>query len=131
MFTQRSLLSPFMTVFDFGDTNLPCAQRDVTVVAPQALALLNDEFAHGRSRALAMRVMETVQDNRDGQIKLAWSLAYGRDPDANELTAARTHLDHQRERFEAFPRSGPSPDTLAMGSLCHVLLNANEFLYVD
>lgn len=131
IFSQRSLLSPFMTVFDFGDTNLPCGQRDVTIVAPQALALLNDEFAHGRSQTMALRVMEAVQDDRDGQIKLAWSRAYGRDPDAKEIAAARTHLDHQRERFAALPTSGRSPDTLAMASLCHVLLNANEFLYVD
>lgn len=131
IFTQRSLLSPFMTVFDFGDTNLPCGQRDVTIVAPQALALLNDEFAHRRSEVLALSVMEAVQDDRDAQIKLAWSRAYGRDPDAKELAAARTHLDHQRERFAALPNSGRSPETLAMASLCHVLLNANEFLYVD
>ena len=131
IFTQRSLLSPFMTVFDFGDTNLPCGQRDVTIVAPQALALLNDEFAHGRSSVLALRVMEAIADDRDAQIKLAWSRALGRDPDAAELTAARRHLDQQRERFAAIPASGPSPETLAMASLCHVLLNANEFLYVD
>ncbi len=131
MFSQRSLLSPFMTVFDFGDTNLPCGQRDVTIVAPQALALLNDEFAHGRSAALADRVVKTAGDDRDRQIQTAWSFAYGRDPDAAEMTAARQHLKHQRERFAAAPSAGSTPELLALASLCHVLLNANEFLYVD
>ncbi len=131
MFSQRSLLSPFMTVFDFTDTNLPCGQRDVTIVAPQALALLNDEFAHGRSSAFAARVQKQAGDDRDAQLKAAWSIAYGRDPDPAEVAAARKHLDHQRERFAALPNSGLSPEALALASLCHVLLNANEFLYVD
>ena len=30
MFTQRSLLTPMMTTFDFCDTVSPCGQRDVT-----------------------------------------------------------------------------------------------------
>lgn len=128
MFTQRSLLSPFMTVFDFGDTNLPCGQRDVTIVAPQALAMLNDEFSHGRSAALAERVKKTAGDNRDAQIRTAWSYAFGRDPDANEITVARQHLEVQREKFTA---NGNDSNALALASLCHVLLNANEFLYVD
>jgi hypothetical protein len=46
MFSKRSLILPLMTVFDFADTTQPCCQRDVTTVAPQALALLNNELAH-------------------------------------------------------------------------------------
>lgn len=129
MFSQRSLLSPFMTVFDFGDTNLPCGQRDVTIVAPQALAMLNDDFAHGRSAAFADRVINAAENDRERQITTAWSFAYGRDPDTTERTAARQHLAAQRQRFST--GDGVHADRLALASLCHVLMNANEFLYVD
>ncbi len=131
MFSQRSLLSPFMTVFDFGDTNLSCGQRDVTIVAPQALALLNDEFSHGRSAALAERVKKSAGEDRHAQIQAAWSYAFGRNPEAAEMAVARKHMDVQRDRFAAVPASGADPEMLALASLCHVLLNANEFLYVD
>ncbi len=59
-FSARSLLPPLMTTFDFGDTTLPCGQRPVSTVAPQALALLNNAFTHERSTALATRVMSEV-----------------------------------------------------------------------
>ena len=29
------------------------------------------------------------------------------------------------------PSAEPSPELLALASLCHVLLNSNEFIYVD
>jgi hypothetical protein len=55
IFTQRSLLVPLMTAFDFVDTTQPCGRRDVTLVAPQALALLNNPFVHEMSEALGGR----------------------------------------------------------------------------
>ena len=57
IFSQRSLLSPWMTTFDFADTTMSCPQRDVTIAAPQALALFNNEFSHARSLALARDVL--------------------------------------------------------------------------
>ena len=43
LFLKRGLLPPLATTFDLPDTTLPCGQRDVTTVAPQALTLLNDQ----------------------------------------------------------------------------------------
>ena len=66
MFTKRSLLLPLMTVFDFADTTLPCAQRNISTVAPQALALLNNEFVHAQSDALAERVVREAGSDAIG-----------------------------------------------------------------
>ena len=170
MFTKRSLLLPLMTVFDFADTTQPCAQRNISTVAPQALALLNNEFVHEQSAALARRVVCDAGGDKDSQISRAWWLALGRAPTAAEGGSARAHLARQRERFakvasggpltRSSPRSGEGervaadpaktaplgeptvarsseivppadPDQLALASLCHVLLNTNEFIYVD
>ena len=54
-------------------------------------------------------------------------LALGREPRKSELDAALTHLEAQAKRFAS--RDNAAMDALA--SLCHVLLNTNEFLYVD
>jgi hypothetical protein len=135
MYTQRSLLPPLMTVFDFGDTTLPCGQRDVTTVAPQALALLNDDFHHERSTALARRVAASAGDEPIDRIDMAWRIALGRVPDDGERRLASEHLQRQRARFDRLRAAGDTealdPDTLALASLCHVLINSNEFLYVD
>jgi hypothetical protein len=49
---------------------------------------------------------------------------------------AMQHVAVQRQQFEQsrsrdMEAAGIAPDVLALASLCHVLLNSNEFLYVD
>jgi hypothetical protein len=126
IFTRRGLLPPLLTTFDFADTTLPCARRDVTTVAPQALALLNNAFVHEQSEALARRVVDQAE-GEGKRIRRAWELALGRPPSATEELAAREHLRAQRERFAG---KGDA-EFLALASLCHVLVNTNEFVYVD
>jgi hypothetical protein len=130
LFCKRSLILPLMTTFDFCDTTQPCGRRDVTTVAPQALALLNNEFVHEQSAALADRVAETIRTDRQGQVTLAWHLAFGRPPAPAEREAALAHLEKQTRHFARQPGKR-DPGRMALASLCHVLLNANEFLYVD
>jgi hypothetical protein len=100
IFAKRHLLPPLMTTFDFADTTLPCGERNVTTVAPQALALLNNEFPHGRSTALAKRVIAATRDNLDAQLAAAWRFALNREPAAAELQIAREHVKRQQHRFE-------------------------------
>ena len=99
IYTKRHLLPPMMTTFDFADTTLSCAQRNVTTVAPQALALLNNHFPHERSTALAKRVMKTAGNSPAAQIEAAWQLAIGRKPTTDEIELASSHLAVQRKRF--------------------------------
>ena len=126
MMTKRSRLLPLMTTFDFSDTTASCGQRDVTTVAPQALALLNNQFTHAQSEALAKRLAGHAAGTVE-QVKLAWQLAFGRNPSDGELGQAENHLHEQRQHFDG----RNNPGHLALASLCHVLLNCNEFIYVD
>lgn len=113
-YTQRSLLPPLMTTFDFCDTTLPCGQRDVSTVAPQALALLNGEFAHQQSEALADRVVAVAGNEPAAQIRAAWRLALGRDPSSAELAVAKNHVARQRANFESRRQSEPSTPPVAL-----------------
>ncbi len=126
IFTKRSLLPPLMTVFDFCDTTQGCAQRDVTTVAPQALALLNNLTVHERSEAFARRLIAELPD-LPRRVERAWRLAFGRAPAPDELEAATAHVESQRGAFSG----RQDAERLALVSLCHVLLNTNEFIYVD
>jgi len=123
MMTKRSLLLPLMTTFDFADTTQPVVQRSISTVAPQALALLNNAFVHEQSRAFAARLHREVGEQRDKQIERAWWLAFSRAPTEKERAAALSHLEAQLA-------SGGESDA-ALASLCHVLLNTNEFIYID
>jgi hypothetical protein len=137
MMTKRSLLLPLMTTFDFADTTQPCSQRNVSTVAPQALALLNNDFVHQESAALAERVRRDAPDDPNAQIEQAWWLALSRAPTDDERAWAAAHLRTQRrnlaEQASAVGDSLSDDDAhaRALASLCHVLLNLNEFIYVD
>ena len=148
IYVSRSLMPPMMNTFDQCDTTLPCGQRNVTTAPTQALAMLNNAFVHERSEGLAVRIAST-NESVAHQVTAAWKLTLGRAPSDTERRLAEQHIDAQRQRFETLsetdpagdgavkPLTGPeaeqgsSPGHRALASLCHVLLNSNEFLYVD
>lgn len=123
MFLQRSLLPPMMTTFDLGDTSLPCGQRDSTIVAPQALVLLNNQFAHDRAEHLALRVLNEAAGDGE-RITAVWRAVLQRNPDDAETALALQHIRNQRDRFTAAEQH-------TWASLCLVLMNSNEFAFVD
>jgi hypothetical protein len=125
IFAKRGLLPPLLTTFDLPDTTLPSCIRDVTTVPTQSLALLNNPFVHEQSTALAKRI--GVKLERQEQVTRAWRLALGRNPRDAEVNAAIAHLEKQTARFA----NRPTAELDALASLCHVLLNTNEFIYVD
>ena len=127
MFTKRGLGVPLMTTFDACDTTMPAGRREVSIVAPQALALLNNGWVQDQSKAFAQRVMrdETGSPERADR---AWRLAFGRSPSEDEQAGALAHVEAQQKRFAA---NAGNNEEEAWTSLCHVLLNANEFIYLD
>ena len=121
MFVKRSLAVPLMTVFDCCDTTTPAGKRDVTTVAPQALTLMNNESILEESQAIAQRLPDTPLVAQ--KIAAAWRIVLARDPTDRELVLAQQHITSAL---------ADQPDHLkAWASLCHVLINTNEFIYVD
>ena len=130
VFQRRSLTLPFVDVFDGPPMNQTCPARPETTVAPQALALLNGEFAREAARHLAERVRHEAGEDVERRIGRAFRLTFTRAPSASELAAAKAFLASQAE----VRRSTGSADragAAAFDDFCHVLLNANEFIYID
>jgi len=98
-YAQRSLLPPLMTTFDLCDSTLPCGRRDVSIVAPQALAMLNNEFIHARAGALASAVQQAAGDNPEMQLRQLWLSTLNRQPTAEESRLASAFLHDQEGRF--------------------------------
>ncbi len=106
LYVKRTFPLPLFTTFDAPDTSLSCARRENTTVAPQALTLLNGEFMVTQARRLG-------EEARKQPEPAAWLFerVYQR-----QATPA--------EKAKAGRISDPS-------QLALVLLNSNEFLYVD
>lgn len=90
--------------------------------------MINNEFVHARSEWLAARVLEAAV-LQDEEIGFAWLFALGRLPTDDERQLAAQHLKTQITNFKSVDPA--FAEKRALASLCHVLLNSNEFLYVD
>jgi mono/diheme cytochrome c family protein len=120
IYLKRTLMVPFFEAFDYTNTAESVGTRPITTVAPQALLLLNSEFANEQAAALAERVRRDAGSNSSKQIDRLFRLALGRSPTQKESTIAAQLLGRPH---------GAGPDRLR--SLCLVVLNLNEFVYVD
>ena len=129
VFVRRNTRYPMFEVFDMPDTHESCARRNNTVTAPQALELLNNELVFDWAQAFAGRVLNDGGMSREEQVNRAYKLAYSRQPDESERTSALEFLQRQSA---VLARSGNTDATrAALTDLCHMLLNSNEFVYIN
>ena len=133
LLVRRNLREPLLDAFDMPDTHESCTRRLATTTAPQALFLMNGKWSLDRAVAMANRVLRLEPCDPAGAIRDAYQFAYQRDPDAEELTVARRFLERQRDGAgDAIETpKGDGGWAGALADLCHVLLNSNEFLYLD
>jgi hypothetical protein len=130
VFVKRSLPLPILEVFDSADTGQTCSRRNVTTIAPQALSMLNSEFLAGESRSFAERVLREAGSDPRAQVERAYRLALARAPSPSEAGTAAALLARQRE-LASGPGGPEEAERVALSSLCLVILNLNEFLYLD
>jgi hypothetical protein len=116
-------------VFDQPDTMVTCERRNTTTVPTQALTLLNNEFVLLQSRHFAERVARAAGDSPPQQIRAAYRLALSREPAAREMEDNLGFLQKQRAYHAGLQSSDPA--LAALTDLCNVILNLNEFLYVQ
>ena len=127
LFHKRVVQYPLMQAFDGPTALTSCGRRDVTTVAPQGLALLNDRFVRLRAEDLARRLRKEAGEEIKAEVRLAWRLAFGRDPLPNELEASARFIESQTARRSQAARSAE----LALADFCQMVFAMNEFIYVD
>jgi hypothetical protein len=94
--TIRGLRDPFLEVFNQPNLDTPCERREVSTVTPQALSLFNGQGVHDRALAFASRLTREAASPPEA-VRLAFRLAYGREPSPEDL---RDCLDHWRRMTE-------------------------------
>ncbi len=112
-FLFRTLPDPFFDALDSADPSQLTAVRNESTTPLQALELLNNGFILQQSQAFAVH-LEKQAASLDAQIRLAIQAAYGREPAEDELALlagyARRH---------------------GLANACRVIINSNEFCYVN
>lgn len=115
--------------FDLPAMNPNCLSRAESLVAPQALHLMNDASIRSLANHFAARVIrESPADPMDRIARVHW-IALSRSPDADELAACRAAYDQLVSEWTA--RGEPAPDQRALATIGHTLMNSAAFLYLD
>jgi hypothetical protein len=112
-FIVRSKQQPFLAALDCADPSLAVDKRNETLTPQQALSLLNNTLAVAMAKHFALRVEKLATDDV-GRVRAAFRLALGREPAAQERDALVAYIKEYG---------------LANG--CRVILNLNEFVFVD
>jgi mono/diheme cytochrome c family protein len=112
-FVVRSKQQPFMAALDCADPSLAVDKRNETLTPQQALALMNNKLAVAMAKHFAERV-EKLAPDAAGRVTAAVRLALGRNPTAKE-----------REALTAYATEH------GLANACRVILNLNEFVFVD
>ncbi len=112
-FIFRTLPDPLMDSLDCADSSQLTPVRNASLTALQALSMLNNKFTVRQSEHLAARAIASSAD-LERQIETAFRLA-----------VLRTPTDRERIALTEFARQH------GLANACRVLLNSNEFLFVD
>ena len=112
-YVWRGIADPFMEALDFPDLGLLSPTRSFSASSLQALTLYNNDFVLHHADRMASRI-QGESDALESQVTQAVRLVWLREPTREEL-----------HDFGEFVRINGLP------ALCRLLLNSNEFLFVD
>ena len=111
-FVFRTLPDPLVDCLDGADASQLTPTRNTSVTAPQSLALLNNDFILAHAKAMAANLEKS--GDLGARINAACQRLWGRAPTATERTEWAAYATKH-----------------GLANLCRLLLNSNEFLFVD
>jgi len=133
---RRSQPLGMLDPFDAPLMTPNCDQRASSTVAPQSLLMMNSAFVVRQAEVMATRIVREAGEDTAAQFRLAWQLAFSREPTDGEVQAGVAFLTSQTQSLAAVvsaeAKAGtPQPPQLALAHLCQAFLSSNGFLYVD
>jgi hypothetical protein len=122
--------------FDLPAMNPNCLERKDSLVALQALHLLNDSAVRELAGQLADRVLGMAGDAPGQQVGRLYIIALGRPPDAREEAACEETLTRLTEHWAKQSETGgessaQEAERRALATVCHTIMNSASFLYID
>lgn len=124
LIVKRNVKDRFLGAFDFPGGITSTSERNITTTPTQSLLMINGNWVLSQAAVMAKRI-ESIETSESKQITLAYRLAYGRVPTDRELQELKSFLEAQLTTQEN------KSNHAALTDLCHVMLNSNEYLYVD
>jgi len=121
---KRNLQVPILAVHDQADADTTCPVRYTTTVPTQALGLLNGEFSNEHAANFARRLEKELPNDPKAQVIRAVQLTTGRTPSDAEIAKDVAFIETMRTEHKL-------DATTALTRYALLILNSNEFLYLD
>ena len=142
----RNDMYPFFSIFDYPDSSVSVDARPSTMVAQQALFMMNSPLVLAQAEELARHVLSGEDWSDQQRITHLYLTCFARHPDPLQIEGAMAFLDRIRSepptgRSASWPENPMAsdaaapepmdPELHAWRTLCHALLASNEFIYLD
>jgi hypothetical protein len=121
---KRSLLLPILESFDLAETDRTTPVRFATTQPTQALGMLNGDFLNQQAAIFASRLRREAGAEVSRQVRLGIYLATQRPPSEAEVRRGQ-------ELIRALQTQDGATAEAALNAFCLVVLNLNEFMYLD
>jgi hypothetical protein len=128
--TQRFARHPFLALFDGPDPNTSTGQRTSSIVAPQALYLMNNPFVTEQARGLADRLIAFSPD-ASARVHLACRICWSRDPTPDEARQALEYVERFDQTLDETDLTKLQRESEIWTSFARVLFASHEFNHVD
>jgi mono/diheme cytochrome c family protein len=132
----RKRLATHLESFDFPQMNPNCIERRDSMVAPQALHLMNNGMVFELAENFAARVIREAGSDAAKQIDLVYQIALSRPPNDEEKQIGQETLNQlQADWTNQLSANGPSDpatvNSISLTAYCHAIINSASFLFVD
>ena len=125
----RNNVFDVLQLLDFPDPAVSSSNRATTVVASQALLMLNSNLVMQAASEFADHLLsESTDDNQ--RLSQMYVIAFGREPTTDEQQADRAFLARAAQT-QSTDSDANTRRKQAWSTLCHVVLAANEFIHVQ
>ena len=155
---RRTQLPTLLENFDMPAMSPNCLERNVSIVAPQALNLLNNAMIQKLAQSLAERVRKEAGDDPQRQVERVYWIAYGRSATEEEKrlclealnrvpgpesrsSSSRAMGDRKvasvassfsmKAELVLDQKKNEARDLVSLTNLCHTIMNSAAFLYID
>jgi len=127
----RSSMYEMFQAFDLPDSSTPNGDRNSTVVAPQALFVMNASLVLKCARSMAQKLLLRTGLDDAARIRDAYEQALARPPAEQDVDRALTFIARVEKAVETHETDAAKRRLFAWQSFCKALMASNEFIYVN
>ncbi|MFI4875517.1 MAG: PSD1 and planctomycete cytochrome C domain-containing protein, partial [Blastopirellula sp. JB062] len=124
IFVKRSLIPPMLANYDFPETDALCPERFATTQPAQALGMLNGDFLNEQAKEFGDMLRQKAPDDLQRQIQLSIENGLGREATEADVKSGETLIRKLKEKHQL-------SDQRALDLYCLMVLNLNEFIFID